>query len=485
VSHSPLRGAAWREERERRERELSDATLNAWRTLAEQAGSNDTIDTLIAKALAAGENPGTAQVGQLRRLGDAALVHAALELAKARRKAKHKFASADVLADPEGAEMASSSLVASYKASRLHEALAEMTREGSRHAFAFDVLDVCSGIGGDAMAFAQSGLRVHAIDLNPMRAALCGANLRRAAHHFDKWAGNPQGASLSHQATTGKAEDAAEQPQHAALLHIDPSRRTPQTRMQASVRTSPHESQWDELQPSAGVLANLLERSPHACIKQRAGLDLSDLPAWLAGCEAEIISEAGKLTQCLLWTGHARSREAREFSSEHAGLLFRRATLLKKTPSSELVVHSLCGPKLSEAAPFAPIQEFVYEPDDSIERADLLPQLCSLLAGASGVPVGMAHPKAGLLSAPAAFASPWVRGFAVLANEPFATKSLAKLVSRFEPGIVEVKTRAKLINPDEWQPKLSGKGPNPLAVFVLRFGDDVRTLVTRRLPASP
>ncbi len=482
MTDGPLRGAAWREERDRRERELADATLQGWVAIAQGAETDATIAQLITKASACSDNPGTAEVGQLRRLGDAPLVHAALELAKARRKAKGKFAHPEsLLADPEGVEMATSSLAARYKALRLKQARSRLPHAPS----AWDVLDLCTGIGGDAMEFARAGLRVHAVDANPMRVALCAANLRRVANQVASQPSMPESSQATCTTAEALLQAHSEDPAPLTpppLLHIDPSRRTPQARMQPSVRTSLHASAWEELSPPPTVLDALLSILPHAAIKQRAGLDFDALPPWLPACEAEVISESGKLTQCILWTGLARSDEAiAHETSPLRAALFRRATLLLPSRSDAAAppaVHTLSGIKRTEPAPFVPIGAFVYEPDDALERTELLPQLCEQL----GPDVGMPHPRAGLLSTDRELTSPWLRGFAVLANEPFATKSLAKLVARFDPGIVEVKTRAKLINPDEWQPKLSAKGPNPLAVFVLRFGEDTRTLVTRRLP---
>lgn len=465
------RGAAWREERERREKELASDTLIAWQTLCSQAGSNADIDKLIELASTCGETPGTAEVGKLRRLGDAQLVHAALQLAKARRKAKGKLQESTlVLADPEGIEMSSSTLVAHYKARRLATVLGRDSASNNSPQDHPTVLDVCCGVGGDAVELARLGLRVVAVDSDPMRVAMCEANVRRAE----------AGQRTDSQAHCMSAEDLLTQNLPARALHIDPSRRSAASRLQPSVRTNFRGTAWDELLPPHEVVGSLVERYQHLGIKQRAGMDLHTMPAWMPACETEIISEDGKLTQCMVWTGDLRSDEARAASDV---AVFRRATLLVPSQHDDRtqMVLTLWQQRAPSPLPFSQVSTFLYEPDDSIERAELLAELCDLLRAADST-IGMPHPRAGLLTSNHRIESGWVRAFEVLAHEPYRAKTLAKTVASFNPGHVEVKTRGKLVNPDELQPKLSAKGGGqPLTIFVVRFGEEPHLIVTKRL----
>ena len=110
-----------------------------------------------------------ALVARLRRSHDSALVSAALELVAARRKARAKFERPDELwCDLAGVEQASDGRVAAWKAARMREVLGGGA----------EILDLCCGIGGDAMAMAAAGLAVTAIDLDPRRAWMTARNAR-------------------------------------------------------------------------------------------------------------------------------------------------------------------------------------------------------------------------------------------------------------------------------------------------------------------
>ena len=66
-------------------------------------------------------------------------------------------------------------------------------------------------------------------------------------------------------------------------------------------------------------------------------------------------------------------------------------------------------------------------------------------------------------------------------NLPWQAKKVKAVLRKHDAGIVEVKTRGKLVNPDIVQKQLRGKGEELLTVFVLRLGDHSRAIVTRRI----
>lgn len=164
----------------------------------------------VQAAAAAVDSRDAASIARLRKRYDADLVAAALELADARRKAAAKFAGAGALwCDVAGVEQASGARVASWKARRMAEALGA----------GGEVLDVCCGIGGDAMALARAGLRVTAVDLDERRAWMAAMN-----------AGCPT-----------RAVDAESLELAGAALHADPARRRSSSRqgsIDASLATS-------------------------------------------------------------------------------------------------------------------------------------------------------------------------------------------------------------------------------------------------------
>jgi len=121
-----------------------------WRELGE---TPDPAGLLAAAAAADPRNP--ASVSRLRSLAGeggraAALAAAALELAEARRRAVRKFeGAADLWCDVAGVEQASGTLVARWKAERIRKILGAGA----------PILDLCCGIGGDAIGGAQRRVR--------------------------------------------------------------------------------------------------------------------------------------------------------------------------------------------------------------------------------------------------------------------------------------------------------------------------------------
>lgn len=104
---------------------------------------------------------------RLRREHPAELVSAALGQARLRQRAVAKFGAEDaerMFFTPNGVEQSTRTTVATHRAQRLQE-------RGVR-----SVADLCCGIGGDAIALARAGIRVLAVDRDPLTAAVARAN---------------------------------------------------------------------------------------------------------------------------------------------------------------------------------------------------------------------------------------------------------------------------------------------------------------------
>ncbi len=391
--------------------------LDVWRWLATDPGE------VLAEAAAKAEHPSVADMMRLRKMASGDMVAAALDLAKARRKAVFKFGerAATLVADPVGVEMASSAAAGAWKAARFKSAFPRGR-----------VLDLCCGIGGDAMALVAAGLDVLPVDADPVRAWMAGMNARCPTECRDA------------------AEVAARTP---GAFHLDPARRDG-----SGARA------WtlDELVPGPEVIRGIIDACVHGAIKLAPGIDFAAVAARFGTGEVEIISEAGRLTQAVLWCG---------VLSRADGL--RTATLLSPRPTS----LTMSGPADTDV-PIAEIDAYLAEPDDSVERAELLGQLCAATGAA------MIHPRLGLLTKAQPIESPWVRGFRVLEIFPWNERRSRDVLKRHNAGHVEVKTRGKAVNPDELQPALSSKAGEPTVLFVLRFGRELRAIVARRVPGG-
>jgi len=104
---------------------------------------------------------------RLRRSHPAELVSAAIGQARLRQRAVAKFGAEDaerMFFTPNGVEQSTRARVATYRAERL------------RALGVTSVADLCCGIGGDAIALARAGIRVLAVDRDPLTAAAARAN---------------------------------------------------------------------------------------------------------------------------------------------------------------------------------------------------------------------------------------------------------------------------------------------------------------------
>lgn len=397
--------------------------------------------------------PTPAQVSALRKHWSAAQVHAALQMVAGRAKALAKFGQAGeaMLADPEGVEMATGPASGAWKAARF----AKVARGRV-------IGDVCCGIGGDALAMHAAGHKVLPVDRDPLRAWMASMNIGKPAAMVD----------LDQPDDVEKLRGLG-----IEMVHIDPARRNSSGRV------------WriEDLQPSPAAIARVVGAFGDVGIKLAPGLDYATLDQLGAtDSEVEIISERGKLTQAMVWTGAlAGALEPGDTNAPRLGptsipAASRRATLLGKHAAVTLSGEADGAPPVATT-----LGQFLYEVDDAIERAQLLAAACSR----SGME--MAHPSLGLLTSdqpPETIAhrwpdaSAWLRGFELLDEMAWNERKVEQRLRQLNAGLVEVKTRDRVVNPDQLQPAWSRKTGVPLVVFVLRFGKSVRAMVARRVP---
>lgn len=352
-----------------------------------------------------------AAVASLRERAAAPDVRLAIELVAARQRAAGKLDRAEqLLLDNLGAEQATSTPVARHKAKRF--------AAGGVGA----VVDLCCGIGGDAMALAQVA-DVTLIDRDPARAAMGRFNVQRVA--------GKRCAAAAADATTLAPGDRA--------FHLDPSRRA------ADRRTH----RYADYQPGPAFIQMLAASGAAGAIKLGPGVAIDALPPG----EVEFISERRTLVQAVLWTGRL---------SHHR----RCATCL---PAGACLAGEPGEP------PYAPLGRFLHTVDAAVERADLLNVLCDQLG------VAAVHPKLGIVTADRSVRSAWLTPFELIQTMPWRPKRVKQWLAAHDAGIVEVKTRGKAVDPDRAQRELRGEGDSPFTVFVLRYDRRVVAHITRRL----
>ncbi len=369
-------------------------------------------------ACASFDDPAT--VARLRRLADAELVRQAMGLTVARRKAAGKLPHADrLIADAEGVEQATALTVARHKSHRFAR-----LKPGT-------IIDLCCGIGGDAMALADAA-DVVLIDRDADRAYAAQHNVRVVTGRV--------AAAAAADVTTIRCHD--------RVLHIDPARRDERGRRH----------RYADYIPGPEALDALLRDNPTAAIKLGPGVDAADLPPG----EVEFISDAGTLVQAVLWCGELARHD-------------RAATRLGPPGASGDTApppRSLAG--TPAPPPISPPRRYLFTVDPAVERAELIGNLC-LEHGAA-----MVHPALGLITADAPIDDAFLTAFELHAVMPWRPRKVRGWLASHDGGIVEVKTRGKAVDPDRVQAQLRGDGRTLYTVFVLRFERERRAYIARR-----
>jgi SAM-dependent methyltransferase len=349
-------------------------------------------------------------VSQLRAAGRSPdLVSAVVGQARLRVRAQAKFGEfADrMLFTRAGLEQATRLPIAARHAGRMRDA-------GIR-----SVADLGCGIGGDALGFAGIGLRVHAVDADPVTAALAAYNLA------------PFGTDVT--VVNGLAEDAPLDDVDAVWL--DPARRTAghteTTRVQASDYT-----------PALDWCFALAKVMPVG-IKLGPAFDRALIPD---DVEAQWISADGSTIECVLWSG----RLARD------GV--RRAALVTRGQDA----WELTSPADTDDEPVRELGAFVHEPAGAVIRARLIGAVARTLSA------GMLAPGIAYLTGDAEATSPFAASFRVREVLPADVKPLGAALRARGIGTLEIKKRGVDVDPAVLRTKLKLRGDESATLIITR-----------------
>ncbi|MEV6199171.1 class I SAM-dependent methyltransferase [Streptomyces sp. NPDC051771] len=356
-----------------------------------------------------------AVASRLRRDHPAELVSAALGQARLRQRAVAKFGAEDAYRmyfTPNGVEQSTRATVGTYRAARL-----KALGVGS-------VADLCSGIGGDALALARAGISVLAVDRDPLTAATARANA--AALGLD-------GLIEVRCADVTEIDTA---PYDAVF--VDPARRGGRGRIFDPEAYSPPLS-W---------AMDAARKAPHAALKIAPGIPHETVPD---EAEAEWISDGGDVKEAVLW-----------FGTEPGA---RRATLL---PSGA----SLTGRGLPDPA-VRPVGRYLYEPDGAVIRAHLVAEVAEELDG------GLIDGTIAYVTADELRPTPYASAYEITDVLPFNLKKLKALLREREVGTLTVKKRGSAVEPEEIRRKVRPKGPNAATVLLTRVAGAPTMLIGR------
>ncbi|WBB55051.1 methyltransferase domain-containing protein [Verrucosispora sp. WMMD573] len=377
------------------------------------------LAALDTAAGVAGGDPLAAAVA-LRSAGvPGGLAAAALTQAELRRRATGKFgpAAAGMFFTRPGLEQATRRVVADRRARRLRAA-------GVR-----TLADLGCGLGADALAAARAGIRVYAVEADPLTAALAEANA--------------QAAGLADLVTVECGDATAFDVTGVEAVFCDPARRRAGTGRRIFDPNS-YSPPWDFVTGLAG-------RVPRTVVKVAPGIDHALIPP---GAEAEWVSVDGDLVEAALWCG-----ELADFP--------RRATVL--TGES---VHRLAGSGTREA-PVGAVRRFVYDPDPAVVRAHLIAEL------AADLDATLADPTIAYLYADTAQRTPYARCLEVTDVLPFSLKRLRALLRERRVGRVEILKRGSALEPERLRRDLRLSGNQPASLVLTRVATAPTVLVCR------
>lgn len=352
---------------------------------------------------------------RLRREHPAELVSAALGQARLRQRAAAKFGAEDagrMFFTPNGVEQSTRASVAAYRAGRLRESGVA------------SVADLCCGIGGDAIALARAGIRVLAVDRDPLTAASARANA--------------EALGVADLIEVREADVTEVDTASYDAVFVDPARRTGGGRgggRAAGGRVFDPEAYSPPLSWAVGAAL----RAPRAALKIAPGIPHELIPPQ---AEAEWISDGGDVKEAVLWFG------------TEPGLI--RATLLP-------------GPRTlrGRGLPDPPVRtpgRYLYEPDGAVIRAHLVAEAARELDG------GLIDATIAYVTADELRPTPYATAYEITERLPFNVKKLKALLREREVGALTVKKRGSAVEPEELRRKVLPKphGRNAATVFLTR-----------------
>lgn len=341
---------------------------------------------------------------------------AAMAQADLRRKGAAKFGplAARMWFTPDGLEQSTRWEVAHHRAARVS------------FAHPSSIVDLGCGIGGDLIAFADTGVTTAGVDLDPVRVGVAQANLEDL--------GLP-GAVLAADATELDLSG-------FGVVFADPARRTARGRV----------FDVDAYTPPWSFVESLLLRP--ACVKVAPGIPHDRVPA---GVEAEWVSFRGEAKEAVLW-------------SPHLATTTRRATVMTGNGLATLTTGDDPGD-----APVRPVGRFLYEPDGAVIRSGLVTGVAAALDG------GLLDAHIAYVTSDTEATTPFARGYEVLEQLPYHAKQLKAALRERGIGRLTIKKRGVDLVPEELRQRLALQGDAEATVVMTRVDGHGTTLLVRPL----
>ncbi|HVK05344.1 MAG TPA: methyltransferase domain-containing protein [Armatimonadaceae bacterium] len=347
---------------------------------------------------------------------------AAVAVSEARRRAARRFPDADRLFfTPDALAQATSPTLAAYHARVL--------------APYGDVADLCCGVGVDAIALAEAGAKVTALDIDPARLAFAEANARARGV-----AGRIR--FLCADATTFD-------PGGVRAAFLDPARRTAADGG-GGRRVSRHGEQYAPPLSFASEFAGRVE-----ALGVKLSPALPDEILLSPGGSVRFLSEARECKEAFVLCRRGAPSSPAGPSADVAALLLPEEVVL---------------PATEEPAPVGPVGAYLLDPDPAVLRAGALGSLCARLgSGARRISYGDGYLTADARPPETRAASV----YRVLEALPYRPRVVGEWLRARGIGRLVVKKRRFPKEPDAVarELKLSGRGDEGTLVLVQESDD--------------
>ena len=368
----------------------------------------------IWEELASGET-GPAIQTALRKKYPAEVVRAALTLTDLRKHARPRFTRADQMwFDRTRLEQATQEIVARHKSERFKACNDEK------------VLDLCCGLGADAISIAHH-TPVVAVDLSPLATWFTQQNAAAYGVSANIETLNSDVESVD---TTGR------------FVHLDPDRRT-QGQRQVRLEFG---------SPALPYLQALTKTARGGAIKVSPA---SNFGGKFTDCEVELISLNGECKEATIWFGELR--QAAPF----------KATILPQGVS-------VAGDPWEYRPRIEPLKRYLFDPDPAVVRAGLVDCVAEQLD------LRRLDDAEEYLTDDTWINSPFVRGFEVLADLNNNTREIRDFFRTSSFGQVEIKCRHMSIDADAIRRKLPLPGNEPGVLLFARVAGKARAIVAKR-----
>lgn len=355
---------------------------------------------------------------QLRKQFPVEVVRAGLLIAQLRELAAQKFTHADQMwMTRQTLEQATQETIAQHKAKRFAN-LADQR-----------VYDLCSGLGGDALAIARSQ-QVECYDINPLVSQCL------------QW--NSQVYGVESQLGTHLLDITTES-WNEKVVQIDPDRRDANGNRSRRLEGYTPNLEW---------LQELVLTARCGALKLGPA---SNFGGKFQQVEVELISLGGECKEATVWFGELANTETPW-----------RATSL---PSGE----TIAGDPLFSRAPIGPVQRYVYDPDPALVRSGLIDQL-ACEQGATRLDEADEY-----LTSDEIRNSAFLTCFEVLEVLPNNEKQLRQYFRKNPVHEIEIKCRHVKVNPDLVRKKLPRTGEGSRVVIFARVEGKSQILIARRM----